>query len=319
MPRGSRRSGAHARCRAASGVHGSAMPTASTRIRVRYSPSRGLQRERRAVGAVVAPGPLPATVVADGDPGPVGEAGEAGLHLRPRREVRRAVHEPGLQRPELGLERDQAVPVVALVLACRQLLGRVGLGPRQEPLEERPAPEHAAGRRVRGQDRVLDAVVLEPVRHLQPAGAAADDDGRVLPGREGTRVGGHGQLRQRLALRSRRACAWSIRYMTWGWSTRKPWTSLPAIWMQSAARWWRRRRRSAARPAGSRPRRRSRPARGSRAAARRCGRPRCRRGSRRSPTRSAPGGGSARPTGTRPRRRCWRPRAAAASGGRRTA
>ena len=77
----------------------------------------------------------------------------------------------------------------------------------------------------------------------------------------------------------------------------------PASTMQRSGARWRRRRRSAAHPAGSRPRRRSRP--GARVA--RCcavdrtsaARP---RGSRRSPSRSGPGGGSARPPGTRPPR-----------------
>ena len=36
------------------------------------------------------------------------------------------------------------------------------------------------------------------------------------------------QFRQRLALRSRRAWAWSIRYITRGWATRKPSTAGPA-------------------------------------------------------------------------------------------
>ena len=44
------------------------------------------------------------------------------------------------------------------------------------------------GRRIRRDHRVRHAVVLEAVRGLQTARAAADDDDGVLPGREGTLV-----------------------------------------------------------------------------------------------------------------------------------
>ena len=108
----------------------------------------GLEHEDRAVRALLHRRRLPLAVVADRDARPLGERLEVRLHLRPRREVRRPVHELGLQRPQLGLVGDQAVPVVALVLAGGPRLGRVRLGPRQQPLEERPLAEHAARGRV---------------------------------------------------------------------------------------------------------------------------------------------------------------------------
>ena len=47
----------------------------------------------------------------------------------------------------LGLVGEEAVPVVALVGGRIALHRGVRLGPRQQALEERPAPEHASGRR----------------------------------------------------------------------------------------------------------------------------------------------------------------------------
>ena len=124
------------------------------------------------------------------------ELDQAGLHLRPRGELRGAVHEPGHDRAVRGLEGDEAVEVVALVLAAVVGEGRVWLGPREQALEEGELSEHAAGRGIGRDDGVVDAQPREVVRDLQAAGPAADYDDAVLAGRERTRVGpgraGHG-------------------------------------------------------------------------------------------------------------------------------
>ena len=80
---------------------------------------------------------------------------------------------------------EQAVPVVALVGSRAAGHGRVGFGPRQEALEEREAPEHAAGPVVGREDGVLDPEAAQRVADLERPGAAADDDQRVVARREG--------------------------------------------------------------------------------------------------------------------------------------
>ena len=87
----------------------------------------------------------PAGAVAHLDPGALGEQGEVRLHLRTRREVRRAVHERRLEGARVGLVTEQAVPVIALVRRAAANGRGMRLRPRQEPLEERPAPEHPTG------------------------------------------------------------------------------------------------------------------------------------------------------------------------------
>ena len=62
---------------------------------------------------------------------------------------------------------------------------------------------------------MADTLPAERVRGLQAAGPGADDHDRIRPGRERTRWLGHAP--HRFAVRSRRACAWSIRNMTLGW------------------------------------------------------------------------------------------------------
>ena len=86
-------------------------------------------REHRGAAAVLAVGGLqhepvllaarrlPAAPVADLEPGPLGERGEAGLHLLPRRHVVRPVHQLWHEGARLGLVGEQAVVVVPLVLA----------------------------------------------------------------------------------------------------------------------------------------------------------------------------------------------------------
>ena len=87
---------------------------------------------------------------------------------------------------------DQAVPVVALVVAGGPRLGRVGLGPREQALEERPLAEHAAGRPgPRTARRARRRSGRRPYESLQAAGAGADDDDRVLA-RAGTDASGAG-------------------------------------------------------------------------------------------------------------------------------
>ena len=55
------------------------------------------------------------------------------------------------------------------------------------------------------------AATAQRVGDLDRARTAADDDGRVDPGREG-----RAQLRHRFAARNRRAWTWSMRYITRG-------------------------------------------------------------------------------------------------------
>ena len=154
----------------------------------------------------VAPRGRPATAEAHGDSGPLRERREVALHLRSRRVVRAAIHDRGHQRGVLALDGQQAVPVVALVLACAALERRVRLRPREQPLEERPAPEHAAGTLVRRDHGVADAKTRERVADLKAAGSAAHDDDRVLA----RWVRPVGQPRPRVAFASLRASATRI-------------------------------------------------------------------------------------------------------------
>ena len=78
------------------------------------------------------------------------------------------------------------------------LVGRVGLRPAEQPLEDREVAEHAPGAVVLREDGVVDAEPAQPVARLQPAGSAADDDRRIVAGRERP-VGA--QLSHRLVLR----------------------------------------------------------------------------------------------------------------------
>ena len=132
-----------------------------------------------------------------------------------------------------GSNGDQAVPVVALVLAGRR-------APRARTAWSTTA---AAGRTAsagtcrratgpRTGPRAGRRSACSPYDTCSPPGPLPMTMTGYSPGGKGRVSAATRQLRQRFALRSRRACAWSIRYMTWGWSTRKPSTSLPAIWMQ---------------------------------------------------------------------------------------
>ena len=78
---------------------------------------------------------------------------------------------------------------------------------------------------------MVHAQVTERGRDLERAGAAPDDDDRVVARRER-----RAQLRHRFAARSRRACAWSIRYITRGWSIRNASTRGPASTRQRSGR-----------------------------------------------------------------------------------
>ena len=189
------------------------------------------------------PGRLPAAVVADRQVRLARERGQVGLHLRARRELGRAVHERRLERPGVGLVRDEAVPVEALVGARSTGWQRVRLGPRQQALEERPAPEHPARRRIRREDGEPKPLASQPVGHLERSGTRADDHDLVGPGRRrALAVRGRchhpavGQSLHRFAARSRRACAWSIRNMTLGWAMRKPSTCAPGRTRQRSGR-----------------------------------------------------------------------------------
>ncbi len=248
--------------------------------------------------------------------GPLGERPERCLHLGPRREVRGAIHELGLDRPVRIFVRDQAVPVVPLV------------GPRAACGSGRTAWSTTAGagrtasggtsRRAASSaeiDRVGHAEMAQRVRDLEAARAAADDDDRIVAGRERPVA----QLRHRFAFRRRRADAWSIRYMTRGWPTRNGSTAGPARTRQRSV--------SERDDVGDR-----RLAEQDRHLAEEVApgqrgpflavdpdRAACPRGSRRTRSRSGPGGGPDRHPGTSAPRRCGRPIRAVASSGPRTA
>ena len=177
-----------------------------------------LDREAAALAVVEPSRPGPAAAVAHGDPRSLRESPEVLLHLGPGREVRGAIHDRGLQGACLVLVGQEAVPVVPLVGARPTRRRRVRLGPRQQPLEVRPAPEHATRGGILRDDRVLDPVPPQRVRDLESTRPRTDHDHRVRAGRE--RPGRAGHVPERLAARSRRACAWSMRYITFGWLMR---------------------------------------------------------------------------------------------------
>src|SRR5438094_5664924 len=130
----------------------------------------------------VAPGSGPAAAVTHDDAGAVGERFEVALHLGPRRVVRGAVHHRTHEGAAGLLFGQQAVPVVALVLARALLERRIRLGPGEQALEERPLAEHPAGV-LGGRDRrVLHAESRERVADLQAAGSAADESDRRVAG-----------------------------------------------------------------------------------------------------------------------------------------
>src|SRR5439155_24275328 len=121
----------------------------------------GRQDEATALAVLLEAGRFPTAVIANDDPRSFGKRREVRLHPGPGRKVGATVHERGLQGPVLGLIGEQAVPVVALIGPAPGFGWRVRLGPREEALEERPASEHAPGRRIRGQDRVGHAQSIE--------------------------------------------------------------------------------------------------------------------------------------------------------------
>ena len=64
----------------------------------------------------------------------------------------------------------------------------MGLGPRQQALEEGEVAEHAAGAGVGGDDRVVDAEAGEIVGDLQAPRSATDYEDAIVAGRERSRV-----------------------------------------------------------------------------------------------------------------------------------
>ena len=157
-------------------------------------------------------GRLPPAAVSRDDLRALREGDQALLHLRPGWEVGRAVHELDHRAAESGVLGEKAVPVVPLVSALALIDRRVRLGPRHQPLEEGEPLEHAGGLLVCGDQRVLHAELCQVIRRLQTAGSRADDDDRVLPGRERPLV----QFRHVFWVRIRRASAFSIRRATVG-------------------------------------------------------------------------------------------------------
>ena len=114
-------------------------------------------RREHEAPVLVASRRLPRASVANLYGRPLGERGQALLHLRAGGNHERPVHERRDERLELGLIGDEAVVVVPLVLAGAGLRGRVRLRPGEEALEDGVAPEHPAGRLVPRDDGVLDA------------------------------------------------------------------------------------------------------------------------------------------------------------------
>src|SRR5262245_9290968 len=125
-------------------------------------------------------------------------------------------HMLGDECAQLRLVGDEAVLVACFVLARPPLVRPGFVRPADQVLEEREAAEHPAGRVVGGEQRMVDAEPRQRVARLQPAGPAADDDDAVLTGWEGPFF----RYRHRLAPRTRRASALSIRSITGGCSSR---------------------------------------------------------------------------------------------------
>src|SRR5687767_7799199 len=76
-----------------------------------------------AVAVAVAARRLPPAAVTDNDVRPIREIDKIALHLGARREIRGTVHERGHQATVRFVLREQAVPVVALVVARRPWRG----------------------------------------------------------------------------------------------------------------------------------------------------------------------------------------------------
>ena len=151
----------------------------------------------------VAARPGPAAAVANRDAGAVGERLEAPLHLRSGRVVGGAVHHRAHERAALLLFGEQAVPVVALVLAGALLERCVRLCPRKEALKERPLAEHPSSALIGRDDRVPEAEAAERVADLKTPWTAADDDDRIVA----RWVGAIGQALLRVTFASFRASA----------------------------------------------------------------------------------------------------------------
>ena len=181
----------------------------------------------------VAPRRLPPTSVADLQMAALGKCHQAALHLGPGWEVRRPVHHRRHDGPVLRLVRQQAVPVVALVRRRAALLDGVRLGPAEHALEDRPAPEHASGRGVIADHRVLHAEAAKGVGQLERTRSAADEDQRISARRKRR----FGQLNHLVVVRTLRASPCRSRYMTRGWDTRKASRSSPGRTRHRSRSW----------------------------------------------------------------------------------
>ena len=147
-----------------------------------------VRRAKYEVAGAVLAGRLPSASVPDPQAGPSCEQGQPAFHLGAGRKVRAAIHDLGHDPAMHFLFCQEAVPVVALVLTRVAVETGEWLGPAQHPLEDRPAPEHAAGCLVLRKHRVLDAETAEAVGELQPARPTADDDERIAARRKGLRL-----------------------------------------------------------------------------------------------------------------------------------
>ena len=169
---------------------------------------------------VLEPCCLPRAAVAHAQPGTVDEHAERRLHLGARRHVVAPVHLDGRARLEPLLLGDEAVVVVELVLARAVRIGRVGLRPADQALEDGQTPEHAPRPVVGGEHGVVDAAALELVARLQPSRPAADHYDAVGPGFERPLYARASSIPRR-----RFASILSMRNITRGRSSRKRSTS----------------------------------------------------------------------------------------------
>ena len=194
-------------------------------------------------------------------PGPLGEGDEVGLHLRAA--TGNTTCHPSARAGwpcNSGPRRAGCSSRSARTRATRAGPVRAAWSTTAS-LEERPAAEHPASRRVGRDDCVVDPQRAQRVRDLERSRR------RSRRRRPGIRPAGtaSAQLRHRFAARSRRACAWSIRYITRGLSTRNGSKLWPGRTRQRSGRERDHVGDRASHQGGRRPRRRSRRGRAGRA------------------------------------------------------
>jgi hypothetical protein len=159
------------------GVYGSATPTAMIRILALYVPSV-VSTRTVAVRGLDATASRSRCTVADVHAGPFDEQREVGLHLRARREVRRAVHERRLDRTVSGSRRAGCSSRSARRCGCPPAgaWGLVHDSRRWKEGQRRNIPP-GAGSPTRRRDR---SPAVTANRRSGSPGSAADDDDRVV-------------------------------------------------------------------------------------------------------------------------------------------